>query len=162
MNARAIQPKGYVRNCLLIRRDTDESPYLFHADGDVCTPALDGYAIIPVEEYQRLLLGYSLPKNPPASSAKTYDIFDLSHEIILPHLGHSALFLCIVTFSNVATSSIKIGDGNFVSQLPQRMWALLISCGLLASSVMRNLAGGIGFLWPQFTPKTRPSMEGAL
>lgn len=46
---------GYVKNCIIKRRKDDKSNYLFFADGDKGVIAfLDGYAIIPVEEYNRM------------------------------------------------------------------------------------------------------------
>ena len=50
------QPKsydgGWLRNCQIMPRDGED--VLFSTNGDGIRPYLDGYAIIPVEEYNRL------------------------------------------------------------------------------------------------------------
>jgi len=43
--------KAYVRNCLIVGRDRET---IFELDGDYIHPQLDGYAIIPMEDYRRL------------------------------------------------------------------------------------------------------------
>lgn len=45
--------KSYVRNCMMIQRRPDDGPLFIEGDGCV-TARLDGYAILPVEEYARL------------------------------------------------------------------------------------------------------------
>lgn len=46
---------SYLYNCALVRRDSDPVDLLFHQDGDKSmTARLNGYAIIPLEEYVRL------------------------------------------------------------------------------------------------------------
>ena len=47
---------SYVTNCYVKRRETDPSPYLFFQtpDGESLRPHLNGYAIIPIEEYREL------------------------------------------------------------------------------------------------------------
>ena len=49
--------KGYVRNCYMESRKEDDSPAedLFSMDGEVITPYLDGYAIIPMSRYEQLI-----------------------------------------------------------------------------------------------------------
>ena len=44
---------AYVTNCTIKPREGD--PILFEIEGDVINPKLDGYAIIPVEEYNDLI-----------------------------------------------------------------------------------------------------------
>ena len=44
---------GYLKNCYIQGRDDDG--WLFHADRDTVTARLDGYAIIPMEQYDRLI-----------------------------------------------------------------------------------------------------------
>ena len=45
--------KGYIHNCTIKRKDSDEGP-LFEIVNDHVIARLDGYAIIPMEEYRRL------------------------------------------------------------------------------------------------------------
>lgn len=45
--------KGYVHNCFLQPRDWKQ-PMFVSRDGGPIVATLDGYAIIPVEEYNRL------------------------------------------------------------------------------------------------------------
>ena len=50
---------GYIINCLIKRKEGDDSEVLFrqHGEGqlkDVVICYLDGYAVIPIEEYKEL------------------------------------------------------------------------------------------------------------
>ena len=62
---------SFVRNCLLIpRADAVEGPLFFRGpDGAMCA-RLDGYAVLPVEDYLALLPPNSLYTAPPEPSAK--------------------------------------------------------------------------------------------
>lgn len=46
---------SYVHNCLVVRREDDKVPTLFHQNGNEHVSAfLNGYAVIPIEEYENL------------------------------------------------------------------------------------------------------------
>ena len=46
---------GFVHNCLTVRREGDKSAHMFKQLGDdSLTACLNGYAIIPMEEYAKL------------------------------------------------------------------------------------------------------------
>jgi hypothetical protein len=46
---------SYVHNCYIVRRDDDNGQYLFgQTDDKKITAFLNGYAIIPLEEYAQL------------------------------------------------------------------------------------------------------------
>ena len=46
---------SYLGNCHLQRRENDPAPYLFNQSGtEYISCCLNGYAIIPLEEYQKL------------------------------------------------------------------------------------------------------------
>ncbi|MCG7948061.1 MAG: hypothetical protein JAZ07_17085 [Candidatus Thiodiazotropha endolucinida] len=46
---------SYVHNCFVVRREDDKSPTLFYQNGNEHVSAfLNGYAVIPLEEYERL------------------------------------------------------------------------------------------------------------
>ena len=45
---------GFVHNCLIVRREGDTSPHMFSQNSERCTPTLNGYAIIPMEDYAKL------------------------------------------------------------------------------------------------------------
>jgi hypothetical protein len=45
---------GYLKNCIINLKDEDQDKTIFHADGDIINTYLDGYAIIPVSEYEKL------------------------------------------------------------------------------------------------------------
>ena len=59
--------ESYVRNCQVYSRPKDGKLFSEQADGDVIV-RLDGYAIIPVEEFEKLKLGvvaaFHAAKNP--------------------------------------------------------------------------------------------------
>ena len=50
---------GYVHNCYLVMRDGERSPYgeqhMFVQDEKGIKATLNGYAIIPVEQYEELI-----------------------------------------------------------------------------------------------------------
>ena len=48
---------SYLHNCYMERREGDVSPWMFHCDGDTGSviAALNGYAIIPMERYAKLV-----------------------------------------------------------------------------------------------------------
>jgi len=51
--SKETEPIGYIRNCYLGARDGEA---IFHGREDgITVPTLNGYAIIPMEEYVRLL-----------------------------------------------------------------------------------------------------------
>jgi len=46
---------SFVHNCRIVRRDNDKASVLFHQNGNESVAAfLNGYAIIPLEEYYQL------------------------------------------------------------------------------------------------------------
>ena len=47
---------SYLHNCHIVFRENDKAKYLFHKDSEdkSLTAFLNGYAIIPLEEYYRL------------------------------------------------------------------------------------------------------------
>ena len=47
-------PRGYVRNCLIHTGELGETGALFYKEKGIVTCELDGYAIIPIEEYEEL------------------------------------------------------------------------------------------------------------
>jgi hypothetical protein len=50
-----IPEKPYVKNCFLYRRESDATSCLFYGkDEDEIKPYLDGYAIIPIEDYKAM------------------------------------------------------------------------------------------------------------
>jgi len=50
-----LEDGSYLHNCFLVRRNNDPSNILFYQDGDNgVTARLNGYAIIPLEEYFEL------------------------------------------------------------------------------------------------------------
>jgi hypothetical protein len=56
-----VLDRSYVTNCYLQVRENETADYLFRFEsGDRAVVKLDGYAIIPMEEYRRLrACGYS-------------------------------------------------------------------------------------------------------
>jgi len=46
---------SYLHNCLIIRRAGDPAGVLFRRDKNGFTASLNGYAIVPIEEYTRLV-----------------------------------------------------------------------------------------------------------
>lgn len=61
---------SFLRNSLVIPRSGDEN--LFAWEDNTVIARLDGYAVVPIEQYQALLSEKSVPTNPPgpSSSAK--------------------------------------------------------------------------------------------
>jgi len=59
MNSKFKYEKGidgsHIHNCCIMRRDGDLSEHLFRNDGSVITAFLNGYAIIPIDLYARLV-----------------------------------------------------------------------------------------------------------
>lgn len=47
------EEKGYVRNCLVVAKEGDKKLFGVKPDGTYIA-FLDGYAIIPMEEYEKL------------------------------------------------------------------------------------------------------------
>lgn len=75
--------RGFLRNCIIVPRkdETAETLFLLDTENDTVHCYLDGYAIIPRDEYEALvgpivpikaqLLPNSGPTEPPLSSAST-------------------------------------------------------------------------------------------
>ncbi len=64
----AAPSESFVKNCLMIRRSDQNGHMFFGPSPDKLFARLDGYAIIPIEEYYALLPGKSLPTLPPDPS----------------------------------------------------------------------------------------------
>jgi len=45
---------GFIHNCIVNRRKTDKAKAIFYCDKDKTIAFLNGYAIIPIEEYAEL------------------------------------------------------------------------------------------------------------
>ncbi len=45
---------GFIHNCVLVKRKTDKDKSLFCCSNERTTAHLNGYAIIPIEEYAQL------------------------------------------------------------------------------------------------------------
>lgn len=45
---------SFVHNCIIEKRHNDKARFLFSASDDTVTCSLNGYAIIPIEEYAKL------------------------------------------------------------------------------------------------------------
>jgi len=58
MKYEKLKDGGFVHNCHLIPRGDEKADYLFYQDGDKSITAfLNGYAIIPLEDYFKLTSG---------------------------------------------------------------------------------------------------------